>query len=154
MNYLKQEYEGQVAQAISLIKSQTIEQLQRILWLSDFFQIADMQRFLILEVLCPLLTPEISLVFYSDVLKKLKNSASTKLHSSSSSNELWEHFRSKIRSYIVYNLPLVIGLQKFQDMVPVSLVEDIVVQYIKNINLQELPPTFRDELASTLINKI
>jgi hypothetical protein len=70
------------------------------------------------------------LVFYNDVLKKLKNTKHN--------NDLWEHFRSKIRSYIIYNLPYIINLTKFQEIVP-NLVEDIITGYIKNIDLNELP---------------
>ena len=48
----------------------------------------DLQRYLILEVIIMRLTPEHALLFLSDALKKLKNSTT---------NELWEHYRDKLK---------------------------------------------------------
>ena len=53
--------------------NQTLDVAQRLLWLADFFQISDVQRFLIVEVIIPKLNRDYALLFLGDVTKKLKN---------------------------------------------------------------------------------
>ncbi|CDW71108.1 UNKNOWN [Stylonychia lemnae] len=72
------ESQGNIQQAMSMLIQQSLDFVQRILWLADFFQILDLQRFLINEVIMPKMTPIQALNYYNDILKKLKNSFQNK----------------------------------------------------------------------------
>jgi UDP-2,3-diacylglucosamine pyrophosphatase LpxH len=57
IDYLTLEDEGKITEALALFMNLTLDSAQRLLWLGDFFQILDIQRFLILEVILPKMTP-------------------------------------------------------------------------------------------------
>lgn len=75
-DYLTLENEGRIPEAIGAIMHSPLSSMdlyQRLLWLSDFFQIHDLQKFLIVEIILPNMDPESSIVFMGDVNKKLGN---------------------------------------------------------------------------------
>ena len=103
--YLTLEEASRITEAIALFMTQPLRAVQRLLWLADFFQIIDIQRFLISEVILPKLTASYALVFLGDATKKLRNPPHA---GCMMDNELWEGFKEHIKRFIERNLQAVL----------------------------------------------
>ena len=105
INYLILEESNRITEALSLFMIQSSEVTQRLLWVADFFQIVDIQRFLISEVIIPKLDSRHVLSYLSDVTKKLRNFKNAGRVDDDPTLEIWTHFHEQLIIFLGTNLP-------------------------------------------------
>ena len=125
MNIMCTYFKNGNVEFLKKIKNLPDQTIQRLLWLSDFFQINDFQIMCLLKIIIPRLNYQNCIIYLNEAFKKLK--------ACESSNDMWYLLLNNSMNFVAKNLYWLIQnkSQKLMKHINTRIGEEILIRSYK-----------------------